>query len=86
MNTNQNNFITLVNYKEVKIIINNELSILILGTTDQQQIFMKLNVNNSFCYENLFGVGDNDINKDFDFLLNIINEYKNIIEFIDDGK
>lgn len=86
MSTNQNNTITLIKYKEVKIMINNDLFILILGITDKQSIFMRLNVNASFCYENLFGIGNNNIKDAFDFLLNVITEYKNEFESIDEGK
>ena len=51
MNSNSNIPITLIKYKEAKIKINDELSILILGNADEERIFMKLNINNSICYE-----------------------------------
>ena len=86
MITSKENFIILIKYKEVEIRINNELLILILGITNEESIFMRLNINNSICYENLFRFIDNDVEDDFDFILNKITNFNYSFEYIDKDK
>ena len=86
MSNKQKKSITLKMCEEAKLLINNELSLLILGITDKRSIFMSLNVNNSIYYENLIDVINKDeiifIFKGISYTIEM-NQYK--LEYIDNG-
>jgi Leucine-rich repeat (LRR) protein len=86
MDSNQINYITLIKYKEAWIIIQNSPLLLIIGITDTGKIFMRVCVNNIYCYENLLSFIDLSAENAFYFVFFKIinNDYS--IQFMDESK
>ena len=84
MDSSQINYITLLKYKEVRIIIQNAPSLLIMGITDTGKIFMRCRFNNIYCYENL--INSEFAEHAFNFILNKLINNNYSIEFMDESK